>query len=363
MKKYILFVVAVVLMVACSPTEYKITGTIGSANPDGVTVYIKHRVDREWMDIDSAVIEKGVFSFKGICDSSHVVYLSFETNTGERFRKAFVLENGNINITIDSLLQMKVTGTKQNELLSNYYAVKDEYYAKANQEYQKLTSEAADDSAKAEAVNLRMEELQKEDVAADIDFVLSNVNTEVGTFVFTTAFHGMNIEQKEKILSQMTDATKSIKRVQEIIAAIESEKSTAVGQNFTDFSLSTPTGQMLALSELVGKSDYVLIDFWASWCGPCIRSFPELKAFYQKHKGAKLAILGVSLDDNDANWRSAIETYQLDWKHISDLKGWKSAGASLYAVNSIPATVLIAKDGKIVGRNLTVGQMDKILSE
>jgi peroxiredoxin len=363
MRQHILFLVAAVLMVACTPTEYKITGTIASVDNEGTTIFINERIDREWVSIDSAKIQNGAFAFQGVADSARVVYLSFESKGGERFRKPFVLENGKINIVINSLTQMTVSGTKQNELLSTYSTEKDAFYAKANDEFQKLTAEAEADSTKAEAVNLRMEEFQKEDVASDIEFATKNVNSIVGTFVFANAFHGMTVEQKEKIVSQMNDATKSVKRVQEIIAAIETEKKTAVGQMYTDFSLASPEGGILALSDLVGKTDYVLVDFWASWCGPCIRSFPELKAFYQKHKGSKLAIMGVSLDDSDENWRSAIDVYQLNWNHISDLKGWKSAGAALYAVNSIPATVLINKEGKIVGRNLTVVQMDKMLSE
>lgn len=363
MRQHILFLVAAVLMVACTPTEYKISGTIASSYNEDAKIYIKERIDREWVSVDSADILNGSFAFQGVADSARVVYLAFENKDGDRFRKPFVLENGKINIAIDSLTQMTVSGTKQNELLSAYNTQKDAFYVKANDEFQKLSAEVAADSSKAESMNKRMEEIQKEDVAADIDFALKNVNSIVGTFVFTTTFHGMSIDEKESIVSKMNDNTKAVKRVQEIMTAIDTEKKTAVGQMYTDFSLATPDGGTLALSDLVGKTDYVLVDFWASWCGPCIRSFPELKAFYQKHKGSKLAIYGVSLDDTDANWRSAIATYKLEWSHVSDLQGWKSAGAALYAVNSIPATVLIAKDGRIVGRNLPVDQMDKMLSE
>ena len=363
MRYHILCLVAAVLMVVCTPTEYKISGTIVSPESEGTTIYIKERVERVWMNIDSVEIQNGSFAFQGVADSARVVYLAFESKNGERFRKPFVLENGAINIAIDSLMQMTVSGTKQNEILSAYNTQKDAFYANANEEFQKLSAEVEADSSKTENLNKRMEEIQKEDVASDIDFAIKNVNSIVGTFVFTTTFHGMSIEEKESILSKMNDNFKSVKRVKEIMTAIETEKKTAVGQIYTDFSLPTPEGGMLALSELVGKTDFLLIDFWASWCSPCIRSFPELKSFYQKYKGSKLAILGVSLDDNDANWHSAIETYQLQWYHISDLKGWKSAGAAHYAVNSIPATVLINKEGEIVGRNLTIDQMDKMLSE
>ena len=109
------------------------------------------------------------------------------------------------------------------------------------------------------------------------------------------------------------------------------------------------------------KNKVVLVDFWASWCGPCMKSLPELKAFYDKYKGDKLEILGVSLDDDENAWKSTVEKQQLKWKHISDLKGWKCEGAKLYAVNAIPATVFIDSKGVILGRNLTIGQMELII--
>jgi peroxiredoxin len=94
-----------------------------------------------------------------------------------------------------------------------------------------------------------------------------------------------------------------------------------------------------------------------------MKFLPELQAFYAKHKGVDLEILGVSLDDNKDAWISTVKVHKISWKLVSDLKGWKCKGSRAYAVNSIPNTVLIDKSGKIVGKNLSIPDMEKLLQE
>ena len=208
-----------------------------------------------------------------------------------------------------------------------------------------------------------LEKLNQKEVSIDKKFSTEHVNTLVGTHVFMNSFYGMNLAEKEAIIGLMNAETKNVKRIQEIMADMEVEKKVAVGQQFTDFKLPTLTGGTLALSDLVGKTDYVLVDFWASWCGPCMQFLPELQAFYAKYKGTKLEILGVSLDDSKEAWIGAVENHNIAWKLVSDLKGRKCEGSRAYAVNSIPSTVLIDKSGKIIGKNLSIPEMEKLLNE
>ena len=133
------------------------------------------------------------------------------------------------------------------------------------------------------------------------------------------------------------------------------------GMEAPDLVGNTPEGNSYKLSNLRGK--YVLVDFWASWCGPCRRENPNVKAMYQKYKEKGFDILGVSLDREEGSWKKAIEQDGLIWHHISDLKGWSSEHAQLYSVTSIPQTLLLDKEGKIIQRNLRGEQLGEKLRE
>ncbi len=133
------------------------------------------------------------------------------------------------------------------------------------------------------------------------------------------------------------------------------------GMEAPDLVGNTPEGEPYALSKLRGK--YVLVDFWASWCGPCRRENPNVKAMYEKYKSKGFDILGVSLDREETSWKKAIEQDGLIWHHISDLKGWNSEHAALYSVTSIPQTLLLDREGKIIQRNLRGEQLSEKLKE
>ncbi|MBK7409626.1 MAG: TlpA family protein disulfide reductase [Saprospirales bacterium] len=122
------------------------------------------------------------------------------------------------------------------------------------------------------------------------------------------------------------------------------------GGTAPDFRQTTPEGNEFGLSDLRGK--VVLVDFWASWCGPCRRENPNVVKLYNKYKEQGFTVLSVSLDTDKTRWINAIESDGLTWNHISDLKGWQNSVAQMYGVRSIPHTVLVDKEGKIIARNL-----------
>lgn len=143
----------------------------------------------------------------------------------------------------------------------------------------------------------------------------------------------------------------------EIIPVIEPKVGTEIGDIAPEIKFKNPNGKTYKLSSLRGK--YVLIDFWASWCGPCRKENPNIVSAYAKYKDASFKkgkgfeIFSVSLDNNTAKWKNAIERDKLTWKyHVSDLRGWKSGAAKLYGISSIPQSFLIDPKGKIVSKNL-----------
>lgn len=137
----------------------------------------------------------------------------------------------------------------------------------------------------------------------------------------------------------------------------------AVGQPFIDLKMHNPDGMVRSLSDFCGKGNYVLIDFWASWCGPCRAEMPAVKALYDKYKSKGFDIVGVSFDQDKNAWTGAIKKLGLDWHHISDLKGWQCAAAEAYGIRGIPATALIAPDGKIAAFGLRAEGLAEKLKE
>ena len=142
---------------------------------------------------------------------------------------------------------------------------------------------------------------------------------------------------------------------------VERMLSTNVGQFAPEISLPTPNGKEIALSSLKGK--LVLIDFWASWCGPCRKEMPNVVKIYSKFKNKGFEIYGVSLDQDKEKWMEAITKDGINWPQVSDLKYWDNVAAKIYNVQGIPYTVLIDKDGKIIAKNLRGQELEKKIAE
>ena len=362
MKKIILFSFIALCAISCKNSNFTITGSVNNKDLNGKTVFIKERINREWKVIDSTVVENSMFEFKGVSDTAKITYLVYELPAGNRVRQAFVLENGNLSVVIDTTGLIVLKGTAQNELLQTYQNEKNTYNKKVETFY-KTHKDSLKTPDQKIAFSNELEKLNQEEISIDKKFSSEHVNSLVGTHIFMNSFYGFNIVEKEAIIKLMNSETRNIKRIQEIIADMEVEKKIAVGNKFIDFKLPGLNGDLIALTDLVGKTDYVLIDFWASWCGPCMNFLPDLKAFYTKYKGKQFEILGVSLDDNKDAWVNTVASHQMNWKQVSDLKGWKCEGSRAYAVNSIPHTILIDKNGKIVGNNLSLSEIEKLLTE
>ena len=165
----------------------------------------------------------------------------------------------------------------------------------------------------------------------------------------------------EDIANRLAKARPNHPQVKQFVANLQRLQGVNEGAMAPEINLATPEGPNLALSSLRGK--YVLIDFWASWCGPCRRENPNVAKTYAAYKDKGFEIYGVSLDQDREAWLKAIEKDQLVWKHVSDLKYWSSAGAQAYQVNSIPQTFLLDKEGRILAKGLRGAALDQYLAQ
>ena len=166
------------------------------------------------------------------------------------------------------------------------------------------------------------------------------------------------MKEAKEYMSQIREAYQ--KERQELLS---SQKARAIGNKFTDIAMNDTTGRERRLSEWCGKGRYVLIDFWASWCGPCRAEMPNVTACYEKYHAKGLDIVAISFDTNKDAWLRAINTMKMPWVHLSDLAGWKSLGAKTYGIRGIPANILLDGEGNIIDIDLRGYNLEEKLAE
>lgn len=340
---------------------YTIKGAIEGV-AEGDTVYLQNFVDGSLVKMDSAVVKGGAFEFKGTPDSVTVSrYVTYRKN-GMRMTAMVFIEKGDITLNMGTEAN-KVAGTMCNDA---YQQVMDKFVAinkEMSEIYQKSKTDTTltDDQRK----DLEKQLAEKDSLGTEIVYncINENINNLVGVQLLTSYANAFETAKVKALLDKVPaaySADKDIVALKEHIATIEK---TEVGQKFIDFAMNTPEGKEVKLSDFISQNKYTLIDFWASWCGPCRAEMPNVVAAYNAFKAKGFGIVGVSLDNNAEAWKKAIKDLNITWVQMSDLKGWSCEGAKLYGVRAIPATVLVDQEGTIVARNLRGEELAAKLGE
>lgn len=186
-------------------------------------------------------------------------------------------------------------------------------------------------------------------------------NGVVGAMIAQRFIYSDNYLDIKEVYEGIPAIFKFDKTVQDLKARVDILENTQIGKRFTDITQNDTTGKPLSISSI--KGEYVLIDFWASWCGPCRQANPDLVKIYEDFHPRGFEIVGVSLDQRESDWEAAIVSDNLTWPQMSDLQGWQNSGAAAYAIRSIPQSVLLDNQGFIVRKNLQPTELREFLAE
>lgn len=361
MKKFTYLLAVAALVAACSGNKgYVVTGTVENG-ADGDTVFLQKVEGRNLVKMDSAVITKGTFTFKGVQDSAVNRYVTYKPDGKQPLLMDFFLENGTININL-SRDNDTATGTPTNDAYQEVRGQLGEINKQMMAVYETMSDTTLTDEQR-ESKMKEMNELQDKMMEITKAGIAKNITNLVGIHLLKNNYYYLEADELDPLMPQIPAEFANDEVIIKIKKNVEKMKATAVGKKFTDFEMATPDGKAVKLSDYAGKGKVVLVDFWASWCGPCRRDMPNLVETYAKYKNKGLEIVGVSLDQSGEAWKDAIKKLNITWPQMSDLKYWNSEGAQLYAVSSIPHTMLIDGEGTIIARGLHGEELQEKLAE
>ena len=328
---------------------------------------------RDGVGNDSALVENGAFEFKipftkpilaqiycqyeAKLKSGLVPVAIFIDEPGVVYYKDVVLENGFHNGKLSGVKSV-VEFNQHNQKLAKVAKQVEAVLAK---KYGDSVSPASPDYNAYLSELYTTSKIEKNKV--NLDFVRSNPDANLSGLILTGGISSMSAEELEKthhLLSKRVAGSEYGKMISDYLAGL---KYSAVGQTLEDFTLNDPNDKPFNFSQLSGK--YVMIDFWASWCGPCKVSFPHMKALYEKYKGDRFEIYSISVDQSKSNWLAELKEQQLPWLHALDTK---KLSKSRFGINGVPTVFLIDPQGKVLAKDVGLdptgnGAVEKKLAE
>ncbi len=361
---------AAILLLSCMQNKrtYTIQGIWKEG--DGQVVYLKESIGKKQYEIkDSAVVENGTFLMKG--DLPKIVERTLFVDGKQSI---VILDSVPITVTCKTVTKdikgkelkmtdVKIEGSKNQKIFKEYLGLKQaEMFMMLGVSFAGQKAKKENDKAMLDSIAQLYVSTKRSTREKTLKLIKKNPD------FYVTAILLKNDVAKSEPLADVkkyyADLSSRVKRSsvgQDLKKVIEQIEMTADGSVAPDFILPDMNGKKVRLSDLRGK--YVIIDFWASWCGPCCKEIPTVKSIYEKYNSKGLEILGLSLDHNKDKWLGAIEKYNMPWIQVSDLKGWECEVAKLYNVTGIPRVFLLDKEGKIISSKLRGEELSNKMDE
>lgn len=333
-------------------SSYTVEGTLKDSLLEGKTLYILRYDDNKY--IDSTRVINGKFIFTGKVETPSFCRIDAERNYAN-----LILENGSIKV--DVYTHNNPSGTPMNEKLVRLLFLEDSLGSANRKMHEDIEKQTTD---KVEQARLKKESYQNKirpiRIQTLMDCFNENPNNALGEFSIRSLSHTCTPAEMDAVFAKAGPWLMSLQVPQKIKKNVEAQKNTAEGNMFVDIDGEKEDGSPISLSAYVGKGKYTLVDFWASWCGPCREESPHIAELYNKYKDQGLEVVGVATWDKPERTKKAIQELNVTWPQILNAE---MKPMELYGFNGIPYIILFAPDGTIVARNLRGDVMKQKVAE